>query len=278
MTTVWPQKNTPHSFIMCSHLGYAGRFIHSSHSMGYAVKSNLCCCLCIHTTISFCHANNFSVKSVLKQIRLEPLFNERLWFCHHLLYACISTVQNKTKQKHICNNFGFVQCFINLCVYVKVYLKSEIHFWFLRGFKALKWTRKWANKTLILPAHLMAIWTVAHLIFLFITWLCSRAKLCFFHLFLSLFAVSSEFADSGELFSKSCCHHSPSWSLSSCCLSLFIHSIQRLWILCVSFNLLCVCYFSLCVFPITHNPDILCCSSTYVLTTTCTDACIFVNT
>jgi len=160
--------------------GLRCRFIHSSHSMGYAVKSNLCCCLCIHTTISLCHANNFSVKSVLKQIRLEPLFNERLWFCHHLLYACISTVQNKTKQKHICNNFGFVQCFLNLCVNVKVYLKSERHFWFLRGFKALKWTRKWANTAWILPAHLMAIWTVAQRIFLFTTWLCSRAKLCFF--------------------------------------------------------------------------------------------------
>ncbi len=44
----------------------AGRFTHSSHSMGYAVKSNLCCCLCIHTIVSFCHAISFSVKSVLK--------------------------------------------------------------------------------------------------------------------------------------------------------------------------------------------------------------------
>lgn len=95
-------------------------------------------------------------------------------YCKHAFILC------KTKQKHIWNNFGFVQCFINLCVNVKVYVKSEIHFWFLWGFKALKWTRKWANKTVILPAHLMAIWTVAHLIFLFTTWLCSGAKLCFF--------------------------------------------------------------------------------------------------
>lgn len=59
-------EDPPHMFIMCSHEGYAGRVTHSSYSMGYAVKSNLCCCLCIHTIVSFCHAISFSVKSVLK--------------------------------------------------------------------------------------------------------------------------------------------------------------------------------------------------------------------
>lgn len=115
--------------------------------------------------------------------------------------------------------------------------------------------------------------------FLFTTWLCTRAKYCFSCLYsfsslslslslsisfcFSLSAVSSEFADSGELFSKSRCHHSHSWPLTSpqkhthkhwasCpCLSLlsvvlfiqFPLSIQR-WILDV------VCFFkvSMCVF------------------------------